>query len=162
MVSVGGLKVGGSGKTPVALLLTEMLVERGLNPVYITRGYKGAMGAKGARVVRRADARTGSALFGDEAYLAARRLPGVPVYRGAEKAGLIESGRDIIFAEPKNIECAYVIMDKNWEKAVSVIMGFLSGNSIISTGRYGSWTYSAMEDALLDGKNAAEKTNKGE
>ncbi|GAB4290276.1 MAG: FAD-dependent oxidoreductase [Myxococcota bacterium] len=79
------------------------------------------------------------------------------VIDGLTRAGIIRGEDDIIFAEPINIECAYVIMDKNYERATKTINRFLARNLIISTGRYGGWTYSAMEDALMDGKAVAEK-----
>ena len=54
------------------------------------------------------------------------------------------------------LPCAYVLYDANRKKAVETIMSALEKNGVISTGRYGGWKYSFMEEALLVGKAAAE------
>ncbi len=40
VISVGNLTVGGTGKTPMTLWLCERLLERGLKPAVLSRGYK--------------------------------------------------------------------------------------------------------------------------
>ncbi len=55
------------------------------------------------------------------------------------------------------ISTAYVIYDKNRRAALDTIFKFFSKNKIQSIGRYGAWKYSFMEEAILDGKKAAEK-----
>jgi 3-deoxy-D-manno-octulosonic-acid transferase len=40
VVSVGGLAMGGSGKTPMVLWLAEQLQARGIRPAILTRGYR--------------------------------------------------------------------------------------------------------------------------
>jgi protoporphyrinogen oxidase len=59
------------------------------------------------------------------------------------------------------IKYAYVIYDHNRRKAMDVIFKFLKANNIQSIGRYGAWKYSFMEEAILDGKKAAEAINHG-
>jgi protoporphyrinogen oxidase len=54
------------------------------------------------------------------------------------------------------VKYAYVIYDKNRTAALNVIFNFLRENDIQSIGRYGAWKYSFMEEAILDGKKAAE------
>ena len=56
-----------------------------------------------------------------------------------------------------DIPCAYVIYDKNREKSVEGIMQYLNSKNIYSIGRYGAWEYSAMEDAILGGKEICER-----
>ena len=41
VLSIGNITVGGTGKTPAAIALAEEAKKRGLNPVILTRGYKG-------------------------------------------------------------------------------------------------------------------------
>src|SRR6185437_13112661 len=41
VLCVGNLTAGGSGKTPVAMALTEMLAARGKKVFFLTRGYGG-------------------------------------------------------------------------------------------------------------------------
>jgi tetraacyldisaccharide 4'-kinase len=40
VISIGGLTVGGAGKTPIVLWLAERLKERGRRPAILTRGYR--------------------------------------------------------------------------------------------------------------------------
>lgn len=43
VICVGNFTAGGTGKTPLSLLLAEMLRELGKTPVFLTRGYSGTM-----------------------------------------------------------------------------------------------------------------------
>lgn len=43
VICVGNFTAGGTGKTPLSLLLAEMLRELGKAPVFLTRGYSGSM-----------------------------------------------------------------------------------------------------------------------
>ena len=84
VVSVGNLTVGGTGKTPAVELAVRTLMDLGHCPAVVSRGY-GRRG-RGIQVVAdaasiRLDADTG----GDEPFLLARRLPGVPVVVGANR-----------------------------------------------------------------------------
>ena len=84
VVSVGNLTVGGTGKTPAVELVVRTLLELGRRPAVLSRGY-GRRGG-GIQVVAdgtsiRLDADEG----GDEPFLLARRLPGVPVLVGAHR-----------------------------------------------------------------------------
>lgn len=87
VISVGNLTVGGTGKTPVALLLAETLSRRGRKVVILTRGY-GAR-RRGKRPPFRAQdlLEEPSAVvgIGDEPVLLARRLPQVPVVVDADR-----------------------------------------------------------------------------
>jgi tetraacyldisaccharide 4'-kinase len=87
VISVGNLAVGGAGKTPVTMALAERLLRGGRRPAILSRGYGAASSAP--RVV--SDGRRvllGAAEAGDEPYLVARRLPGVPVLCGPDRAAL--------------------------------------------------------------------------
>jgi tetraacyldisaccharide 4'-kinase len=80
VVSVGNLRVGGSGKTPTAALLARLLMDAGEVPAILSRGYARTDAAPGVTVVSdgvrlRADL----ARAGDEPLLLARRLPGARV-----------------------------------------------------------------------------------
>jgi len=70
VLCVGNLTAGGSGKTPVAIAIAEMLKARGKTPVFLSRGYGGK--ERGPALVRpHHDAR----LMGDEPLLLARAAP---------------------------------------------------------------------------------------
>ncbi len=84
-----------------------------------------------------------------------RLLP--EVARGLIEMGVIASAEEIAFARARRIDYAYVIFDHQYFAALDVIRPFLEASRIVSTGRYGGWNYSAMEDAILFGKAAAER-----
>jgi protoporphyrinogen oxidase len=77
------------------------------------------------------------------------------VVEGLIELGLLRSARDIELWRLRRIEHAYVIYDHHHRPALDVIEPFLKDQRIISTGRYGGWNYSSMEDALLMGRSAA-------
>ena len=98
VVSVGNLTVGGTGKTPTVLWLSQALRSRGLKTMILTRGYGGA----GAAAVidpedagRRLDEAAGTLLvYGDEAAMMSA-LYGQRVGVGADRYRVgLELGRD--------------------------------------------------------------------
>jgi tetraacyldisaccharide 4'-kinase len=80
VISVGNLVAGGSGKTPVAAAIAEMLCRAGERPAILSRGY--ARRSSGDEVVVVSD---GTRVLepversGDEPQMLARALPAVPV-----------------------------------------------------------------------------------
>ena len=79
------------------------------------------------------------------------------VARGLIEMGVIDSADEIEFARARHLEYAYVIFDHEYFAALETIRPFLEASRIVSRGRYGDWNYSAMEDAILFGKAAAEQ-----
>ncbi len=71
--------------------------------------------------------------------------------------GIIKNEKDIITDMWLDIDCAYVIYDREREKAVENINNFLREKDVVSTGRYGGWKYSFMEENIKDGFKAAER-----
>jgi UDP-galactopyranose mutase len=57
----------------------------------------------------------------------------------------------------RDIKYAYIIYDHNRNEKLSRIKKFFEKHSVISAGRYGSWEYEWTDDAILDGKRAAEE-----
>lgn len=71
VICIGNLTAGGTGKTPIAMLVARVLSERGLKPAFLSRGYGGR--ARGPQWV---DAEKSSAdEVGDEPLLLARVAP---------------------------------------------------------------------------------------
>ncbi len=77
------------------------------------------------------------------------------VIRGLCEMKFISGPADVLFARPRKIDFAYVIYDKNYAASLDTLRTYLEQVKIISTGRYGGWNYSAMEDALRFGEQAA-------
>jgi protoporphyrinogen oxidase len=71
--------------------------------------------------------------------------------------GLISAPDRVLFMRPRRLEHAYVLYDHAYEKVVPELHRFLGEHGIVSTGRYGAWNYSSMEDALLFGRDAASQ-----
>ena len=76
--------------------------------------------------------------------------------QGLAEMGAIASPDDVLFADPRFIEYAYVVFDEHYYAATSAIFRFLESHAIYPRGRYGSWTYNSMEDALIAGREVAE------
>jgi len=85
----------------------------------------------------------------------ARLVP--EVLSGLCELGVIGSAADVRFVRARHLEHAYVIYDRARAPALSVIEPYLESLGVISTGRYGAWNYSSMEDALSFGIAAAER-----
>jgi tetraacyldisaccharide 4'-kinase len=98
VVVVGNLIAGGSGKTPLAIVLVERLRAAGWNPGVATRGY----GRDDAGTPRWVDEDTDAALGGDEPVLIARRT-GVRVRADADRAAaaraLVAAGCDVVVSD---------------------------------------------------------------
>ncbi|MBU0547646.1 MAG: FAD-dependent oxidoreductase [Candidatus Omnitrophica bacterium] len=71
--------------------------------------------------------------------------------------GILGEENKVNVLDINDIKYGYPIYDKYYSQATEAIRGFLLGNNVIVCGRYGSWKYMSMEDAILDGKQAADK-----
>jgi tetraacyldisaccharide 4'-kinase len=93
VVSIGNLTVGGTGKTPAVELAVRTLADLGHRPAVISRGYR--RHSRGVQVVAdAASIRLEGKDAGDEPFLLARRLPGVPVVVGANRAEAVKVTRE--------------------------------------------------------------------
>ena len=84
-----------------------------------------------------------------------RLLP--EVAKGLKEMQLINAASDIRFARVRRIDHAYVIFDHHYFASTNAVFPFLEQNGIYSTGRYGGWNYSSMEDALIFGTQGARR-----
>jgi tetraacyldisaccharide 4'-kinase len=86
VISVGNLRVGGSGKTPIVEYIARLLVAQGERPAVLTRGYGRRVARDGVTIVS-----DGAHVIadldeaGDEPLMLARALPGVSVLVGADR-----------------------------------------------------------------------------
>ena len=90
VISVGNLTVGGTGKTPAVCMLTEWAFSQGHRVAILSRGYGGRYKTKILEVSDQSGIIAGPAEAGDEPYLLAKRLPGIPVIvsKDRHQAGL--------------------------------------------------------------------------
>ncbi len=82
VISVGNLTVGGTGKTPLVGFLAQILKKAGYQPVILSRGYKRSNKNAVLLVSDVREVFCGPEECGDEPYLLARKLEGVPVLVG--------------------------------------------------------------------------------
>jgi tetraacyldisaccharide 4'-kinase len=86
VVSVGNLRVGGSGKTPIVEYIARLLTARGERPAILTRGYGRRVARDGVTVVSDGShVLVGLDEAGDEPLMLARALPGVCVLVGGDR-----------------------------------------------------------------------------
>ncbi len=91
VISVGNITVGGTGKTPMTIHVAREIKRTGLKVVIVSRGYRGGAEKHGGIV---SDGRTlymNAEQAGDEPYMIACRLKGVPVVVGKNRfaAGML-------------------------------------------------------------------------
>lgn len=107
VISIGNLTVGGTGKTPVAMAIADLLRRAGIKPVIISRGY----GRRGPDLAVVSD---GTKLLstplesGDEPYLMATRLKDVPVIVSSDRVKAVEFAID-------NFRPGCVILDDGFQ-----------------------------------------------
>lgn len=108
VISVGNLTVGGTGKTPTVILLTEWLQAKGQRVAILSRGYKRASTAPRLLVSDGVKIFAGPSEAGDEPVLMAHRCPTAIVAVGADRVAL---GQWILEQFP--IDC--VILDDGFQ-----------------------------------------------
>ena len=85
VISIGNLTMGGSGKTPVVMHLANLLKEKGYNPAIISRGYGGKSTGKYNVVTVGNEPLLTAEDAGDEPFMLAKGLKGVPVITGKSR-----------------------------------------------------------------------------
>jgi protoporphyrinogen oxidase len=104
-----------------------------------------------------------SSVYTEVSYSRHRPLDKASIYSqvvaGLIRAGIIKGEEEIVCRLPLDINYGYVIYDEERRKSLPLINEFLNGANIYSIGRYGAWEYSAMEDALFQGKKTAYLLN---
>ena len=85
VVSIGNIVAGGTGKTPMTVFVAGRLRDLGLRVVVVNRGYRGRMEKTGGVVSDGTTVFKNARDAGDEAYLMARLLKGVPVVVGRDR-----------------------------------------------------------------------------
>lgn len=99
VVVVGNISVGGTGKTPLILALTQQLIARGWHPLIVSRGYGGS-----AQQPQQVAADSTTQQVGDEPLLMARREL-CPVWIGRDRAATAQ------LAMLAHLQCDVVLCD---------------------------------------------------
>ncbi len=110
VISIGNLTVGGSGKTPLTVLIAKELLAMGKKPAVVGRGYKKK--SRGEIIVSDgksilADADTA----GDEMLMMAKQIPTVPIVSNSKKYASA-----ITLSQKFNIDC--IIVDDGFQHRI--------------------------------------------
>ena len=108
VISIGNITVGGTGKTPTAQRVAEMIKNLGYRVVILNRGYRSHWDKPLGVVSDGEKIYMTSYEAGDEAYLMAKMMPGVPV--------VIGKNRDVTgsYAVEK-LQAEVIIMDDGYQ-----------------------------------------------
>ena len=85
VISVGNISSGGTGKTPMVMYLARHFTDKGFKVAVVSRGYRGRLEAGGGIVSDGRNILVDVGDSGDEPYLMATALAGVPVIVGANR-----------------------------------------------------------------------------
>lgn len=83
--SIGNLTTGGTGKTPAAAYFANLLQKGGYKVGILTRGYGGTIYKTGGLLTDGDEIYLSEVESGDEPYLLAKNLPGVPIAVGKDR-----------------------------------------------------------------------------
>lgn len=91
VVSIGNITVGGTGKTPMTIYTARLLKAHGWRVSVISRGYRGRLEKTGGVVSNGTRVLVDAASAGDEPFLMAGKLTGIPVVVGRDRfqAGML-------------------------------------------------------------------------
>lgn len=85
VISVGNLTLGGTGKTPMVMLIADILRNHGRKPAILSRGYGGNADTDVNVVCDGKNVLLSSEVAGDEPVMMARRLGNVPILTGKDR-----------------------------------------------------------------------------
>jgi len=77
------------------------------------------------------------------------------------REGILRSDDRVVARDFLRIDPGYVIFDRARQDVMAEAIPRLAALSVKTIGRYGAWTYSYMERAMLDGLEAAEALARG-
>ncbi len=111
VISIGNIAMGGTGKTPFVMYVTELLVERGFRPCVVSRGYKGSYttGYVIVKDVGNSAPKVDAALVGDEPFLIAS---------GVDQKAAVMVGRDrlqCVTYAAEHMGCDVAVLDDGFQ-----------------------------------------------
>ncbi|WP_027339487.1 tetraacyldisaccharide 4'-kinase [Halonatronum saccharophilum] len=108
VISVGNITVGGTGKTPVVELLSRRLIKDGYKVLILNRGYKGGFSGQVGLVSNEKQIFMSAKEAGDEPYMMAKSLPGIPIIVGPNR---LQTGQYAI----DNFDPDFIILDDGFQ-----------------------------------------------
>lgn len=90
VISVGNLLLGGSGKTPFTIWLSNFFAENKKRPMILIRGYRGSLENSSGILKNGEEFRYDAKKFGDEAVLIARKAKDAAVVVGKNRAANLD------------------------------------------------------------------------
>ena len=85
VISIGNLTLGGTGKTPMVMMIAEALKRQGRKPAILSRGYKGNSSEEVNIVCDGKRILLSSETAGDEPVMMAQRLKNIPILTGSNR-----------------------------------------------------------------------------
>jgi protoporphyrinogen oxidase len=77
------------------------------------------------------------------------------ILQALAEIGAITAPADVVRAEVREVEYAYVVFDDSYDESTKGIHQWLESVGVRSCGRYGAWVYNSMEDSIIQGMEAA-------
>jgi protoporphyrinogen oxidase len=77
------------------------------------------------------------------------------ILQALAEIGAITAPADVVRAEAREVEYAYVVFDDSYDESTKGIHQWLESVGVRSCGRYGAWVYNSMEDSIIQGMEAA-------
>ena len=108
VISIGNLVLGGTGKTPTVRYIAKLLKSKGYHPAVVSRGYHGGAKAAVNIVSDGKELCLSAALAGDEPYMLASSLPGIPVLTGKHRIFPCRYAID-------QLQCDVIILDDGFQ-----------------------------------------------
>ncbi|MEN8258172.1 MAG: tetraacyldisaccharide 4'-kinase [Thermodesulfobacteriota bacterium] len=134
VVSVGNLTMGGTGKTPMVIYLARLLDS--YKVAIISRGYRGKACGKVNVVSNGSSVLLDAVQAGDEPYLMASLLPGVPVVTAKKRAlagfyGVEELGAEVVLLDDG---FQHLAVDRDLDIVLFKVDSFLGNNRVFPGG----------------------------
>ncbi|MFH1102356.1 MAG: tetraacyldisaccharide 4'-kinase [Pseudomonadota bacterium] len=85
VISIGNITLGGTGKTPMVVYMAKFITRLGFRAAVLSRGYRGLSEKTGGVVSDGLSIRMTPEESGDEPYMLAGRLTGIPVLVGRDR-----------------------------------------------------------------------------
>jgi len=108
IVSVGNITMGGTGKTPAVTFVANFLQSLGFRPAVVSRGYGGKATGAVNLISNCQEVLLDVLQAGDEPYMLAKNLPGIPVLTGKKRCHPCRYALD-------TLHCNIIVLDDGFQ-----------------------------------------------